>query len=64
MEIKEIRELSPDAIQQKLKELRQELLRLRLNKASCEKVHQFKSTRRTIARLETILREKTLLLNA
>lgn len=60
MKVKEIRELSPLEIEKKIREIRQELLGLRLRKQTgqVEKTHELNSLRRDIARLETINREK------
>jgi large subunit ribosomal protein L29 len=60
MTVKEIRELSPQEIEKKIREIRQELLGLRLHKQTgqVEKTHELKSLRREIARLETINQEK------
>jgi len=61
MTSKEIRELSPTEITAKLRELRDQLLQLRLRKQTgqLEKTHELRALRRTIARLETILNEKS-----
>jgi large subunit ribosomal protein L29 len=60
MTSKEIRELSPAEIDKKIRELRDELLRLRLKKntGQVEKPHMFRVLRKDIARLLTILNEK------
>lgn len=60
MKVKEIRELSPLEIEKKIREIRQELLGLRLRKQTgqVEKTHELNSLRRDIARLETINQEK------
>lgn len=57
---KEIRDLSPDEITTKLREVRAELLQLRLKKhtGQVEKPHLLRFLRKDIARLETILTEK------
>ncbi len=56
----EIRELSDNEIQKKLRDTREEHVQLRLRKQTgqVEHPHQFKQLRRDIARLETILRQK------
>ncbi len=61
---KEIRELSEAEIQKKLREAREQRLNLTLRKdtGQVEHPHEFKRLRCQIARLETILREKTLTL--
>jgi large subunit ribosomal protein L29 len=60
MKAKEIRELSPTEIENKIRETRDSLLQLRLRKntGQVEKPHLFKSYRKDIARMETILTEK------
>lgn len=57
---KEIRELSPAEIQTKLREVRAQLLQLRVRKhtGQVEKTHELRALRKDIARLETILTEK------
>ncbi len=61
MKAKEIRELAVPEIDKKLRDERDEYLHLRLGKKSnqVEKTHRIKELRRDIARLETILREKS-----
>lgn len=60
MTSKEIRELSPVEITTKLRDIRNELLQLRLRKhtGQVEKPHMLRALRKDIARLETILTEK------
>ena len=60
MTSKEIRELSPAEITAKLRELREQLLQLRLRKQTgqVEKTHEIRTLRKDIARLETIANEK------
>jgi large subunit ribosomal protein L29 len=60
MTSKEIRDLSPDEITTKLREIHSELLQLRLRKntGQVEKPHLLRAHRKDIARLETILVEK------
>ena len=60
MTSKEIRELSPAEITTKLRNVRDELLQLRLRKhtGQVEKPHMIRALRKDIARLETILNEK------
>ena len=57
---KEIRDLSPDEITTKLREIRAELLQYRLKKntGQVEKPHMLRLLRKDIARLETILTQK------
>ncbi len=60
MTAKEIRELSLDEIQIKLRETREQLLQLRLRKQTgqVEKTHELRTLRKDIARLETIATDK------
>ena len=60
MTSKEIRDLSPAEIENKLREAREQLLQLRLRKNSgqVEKPHLLRTYRKDIARLETILAQK------
>ena len=60
MTSKEIREFAPAEITTKLREVREQLLQLRLRKQTgqVEKTHELRSLRKTIARLETVLTEK------
>ncbi len=60
MTVKEIRELSAAEYDTKLRESRDQLLQLRLRKQTgqVEKTHEMRSLRKSIARLETIKREK------
>lgn len=62
MKAQEIRDLSLQEIQARLKEEVDQLLRLRLNHAvsSIENPSEIRDSRRTIARLKTILREREL----
>lgn len=60
MKASEIRELSQNELEKKLRDIRSELLNLRLRKQTgqVEKPHLIRALRRDIARLETILRQK------
>jgi large subunit ribosomal protein L29 len=60
MTAKEIRELSAEEVTTKLRDVRQELLHLRLRRhtGQLEKTHQLHVLRKDIARLETVVREK------
>ena len=60
MTSKEIRDLSADEITVKLREIRGQLLQLRLRKQTgqVEKTHELHALRKDIARLETIKNEK------
>ncbi len=57
MTAKEIRELAPVEIANKLRETREQLLNLRLRKQTgqVEKTHELRTLRKDIARLETEL---------
>ena len=61
MTSKEIRDLSPAEIGTKLRETREQLLQLRLRKQTgqVEKTHELHDLRKTVARLETILKQKS-----
>ena len=60
MTSKEIRDLSPGEITTKLREIREQLLQLKLRKQTgqVEKTHELRTLRKDIARLETIANEK------
>jgi large subunit ribosomal protein L29 len=60
MTSKEIRELSPAEINNKLRETREKLTQLRLRKhtGQVEKTHELHDLRKDVARLETILVQK------
>lgn len=60
MTSKDIRELAPAEISTKLREIREQLLQLKLRKQTgqVEKTHELRTLRKDIARLETILNEK------
>ena len=60
MTSKEIRDLSPGEISAKLREIRDQLMQLRLRKQTgqVEKTHEVHDLRKTVARLETILKQK------
>ena len=60
MTSKEIRELSAGEIETKLRDLREQLVQLRLKKSTgqVEKPHLLRAYRKDIARLETILNQK------
>jgi len=61
MKIKEIRELSPQELAARKHELREESFHLRIQQQSgqLEKPSQLRAIRREIARLETVLKQKT-----
>ena len=60
MTSKEIRDLAPAEITTKLREIREQLLQLRLRKQTgqVEKTHELRTLRKDIARLETIANQK------
>jgi large subunit ribosomal protein L29 len=60
MTSKEIRDLSATEITTKTRELREQLLQLRLRKQTgqVEKTHELRTLRKDIARLETIANQK------
>ena len=60
MTSKEIRDLSPGEITPKLREVREQLLPLKLRKQTgqVEKTHELRTLRKDIARLETIQNQK------
>jgi large subunit ribosomal protein L29 len=62
MKAKEIRELTDAEAQAKLRDLRQELFNLRLQQqtARLERPSRIREVRHTVARIETILRERQL----
>jgi large subunit ribosomal protein L29 len=62
MEAKELRDLSTDDLTQKRMELREEIGHLKMKRATSrlENPMKLRQTKRDLARVETILREKTL----
>lgn len=62
MKIKDIRALSNDEINVKIKETKEELFNLRFQQAtgSLEKPTRLRDLRHTVARLKTVLREREL----
>ena len=58
--IKEIRELTPEELRTRKRELREQIFHLRLQQASgqLEKPSELRSLRREIARIETVLTQK------
>ncbi|MEO0239369.1 MAG: 50S ribosomal protein L29 [candidate division WOR-3 bacterium] len=60
MKAKELRELSLDELNKKLKELKEELFTLRMDKAlhRLNQPHRFKQVKREIARVLTVMNEK------
>lgn len=61
-DVKELRDMSNEELQQKAQQLKQELFNLRFQQATgrIENVMRIKQTRRDIARVKTILRENGL----
>jgi large subunit ribosomal protein L29 len=62
MEAKELRDLSVDDLRQKRAELREEIGHLKLKRATSrlENPMKLKESKRDLARVETVLREKAL----
>ncbi|MDA0848743.1 MAG: 50S ribosomal protein L29 [Verrucomicrobia bacterium] len=62
MKAKEIHELSEIEVEKKLRDTRDEHVKMRMSKQTgqVEETHKLKNLRRDIARLETILKEKKL----
>jgi large subunit ribosomal protein L29 len=62
MEAKELRDLSTDDLNQKRSELREEIGHLKMKRATSrlENPMKLRQTKRDLARVETILREKAL----
>jgi large subunit ribosomal protein L29 len=60
MKIKEIRELTPDELRARKRELREQIFHLRLQQASgqLEKPSELRTLRKEIARIETVLTQK------
>lgn len=60
MKVKEIRELNDGELEEKLKELKEELFNLRFQAATgqLENVKRIKEIRRSIARVKTVQRER------
>lgn len=62
MKVKEIRELTTEEINNKIKESKQELFNLRFQQATgnLEKPSRIRELRHTVARMKTVLREREL----
>jgi large subunit ribosomal protein L29 len=60
MKIGEFRDLAADELKQRVKDLDDQLFRLRIQKSmgQLEAGHKLKSLRRDVARIKTVLREK------
>ncbi|SFA48662.1 LSU ribosomal protein L29P [Parageobacillus thermantarcticus] len=66
MKAKEIRELTTAEIEQKIKELKEELFNLRFQLATgqLENTARIRQVRKDIARMKTIIREREIAANA
>jgi len=62
MKVKEIRDLTTEEIEDKIKEFKEELFNLRFEQATgnLEKPSRIKDLRKTVARMKTIIREREL----
>ncbi len=62
MKIKEVHELNEQELEDKVKELKEELFNLRFQQATgqLDNVMRIKEVRRNIARVKTVLRERAL----
>ena len=60
MKIGEVRDLGADELKQRVKDIDDQLFRLRIQKSmgQLEAGHKLKSLRRDVARIKTVLREK------
>ena len=60
MQAKELRDLSPDELQQKRRECKEEIFHLRLRRATgqLESPMKLRQSRRDLARVETVLAER------
>jgi large subunit ribosomal protein L29 len=60
MKVTEFRDLAVDELQQRAKDMDDQLFRLRIQKSmgQLEAAHKLKSLRRDLARVKTVLREK------
>ncbi len=60
VDVKELREKSPEELRQELLRLRREHFNLRMHKASGQlgQVHLLRETRKDIARVKTLIQEK------
>lgn len=61
MKLQDLKQLNDESLKAKTIELRKELMGLRFQRvtAQVEKTHQFKVARRTIARIKTLLVQRT-----
>lgn len=62
MKVKEIREMTTEEINKKIKESKEELFNLRFQQATgnLEKPSRIRDLRHTVARMKTVLREREL----
>ncbi len=62
MKIKDVQELNEQELEEKVKELKEELFNLRFQQATgqLDNVMRIKEVRRDIARVKTVLRERAL----
>ncbi len=62
MEAKQIREMSSDELAQKRRELKEEIFHLKLRRATSrlENTMKLRQTKRDLARLETVFKERVL----
>jgi large subunit ribosomal protein L29 len=60
MKVVEVRDLGVDELRQRVKDLDDQLFRLRIQKSmgQLEAAHKLRSLRRDLARVKTVLREK------
>jgi large subunit ribosomal protein L29 len=60
MKVTEIRDLAIDELQQRAREMDDQLFRLRIQKSmgQLEAAHKLKAVRRDLARVKTVLRQK------
>ena len=60
MKVAEVRDLGVDELRQRVKDLDDQLFRLRIQKSmgQLEAAHKLRSLRRDLARVKTVLREK------
>ena len=60
MKVTEFRDLAVDELQQRAKDMDDQLFRLRIQKSmgQLEAAHKLKALRRDLARIKTVLREK------
>jgi large subunit ribosomal protein L29 len=61
MKVAEVRDLDVEELRQRVKDLDDQLFRLRIQKSmgQLEAAHKVKSLRRDLARVKTVLREKS-----